>query len=315
MLGRPSPQAYLRNVLRIIETRALRTSNVDWNVVRSASLELAAGASSTIDTYPAINYALEQLQDNHSFLVDQHGRGTRRKKLSITEQKTQPRAKPRNAIQESNGLFGYIEVKSIESARAAAAKYAVSMQQKIAEVTKRNPSGWIVDLRGNVGGNMWPMIVGVRPVLGSGILGFFQYSNIAIPWFYQQGQAGVINARGKHANFKIDETIDDCANNLPIAILIDASTASSGEAVAISFKERPYTQFFGQHSCGLSTSNEGFKLADGALLNLTTSVEADRNHVLYPSGITPDVFVEQSDSPLCQSADPVIQRALHWLSA
>jgi len=31
--------------------------------------------------------------------------------------------------------------------------------------------GWIVDLRGNGGGNMWPMLAGVGPVLGEGVVG------------------------------------------------------------------------------------------------------------------------------------------------
>ena len=33
--------------------------------------------------------------------------------------------------------------------------------------------GWIVDLRGNGGGNMWPMLAGIGPILGEGIAGYF----------------------------------------------------------------------------------------------------------------------------------------------
>ena len=31
------------------------------------------------------------------------------------------------------------------------------------------------DLRGNIGGNMWPMIAGVGPILGDGIIGWIVY--------------------------------------------------------------------------------------------------------------------------------------------
>lgn len=36
-----------------------------------------------------------------------------------------------------------------------------------------DPAGWIVDLCGNGGGNMWPIIAGVGSVLGDDLLGFF----------------------------------------------------------------------------------------------------------------------------------------------
>ena len=116
---------------------------------------------------------------------------------------------------------------------------------------------------------------------------------------------------GRHANFKIQESIPDCAN-APIAVLIDQATASSGEALTISFKGRANTIFIGQHTRGLSTNNESIKLADGAVLYLTTSAEADRNHVLYECGIAPDTTVEQGDIPLGDKSDPCVKAALKW---
>lgn len=48
--------------------------------------------------------------------------------------------------------------------------------------------GWIVDLRGNGGGNMWPMIAGVGPVLGEGTAGAFvdPDDNVTL-WGYANG--------------------------------------------------------------------------------------------------------------------------------
>ena len=37
--------------------------------------------------------------------------------------------------------------------------------------------GWIVDLRGNFGGNMWPMLLSVEPLIGNGTLGYFVVSH------------------------------------------------------------------------------------------------------------------------------------------
>jgi C-terminal processing protease CtpA/Prc len=97
-------------------------------------------------------------------------------------------------------------------------------------------------------------------------------------------------------------------------VLIDGVTASSGEAVAISFKGRPRTVLIGSHTRGLSTNNETIKLSDGAKLYLTTSGEADRNKVLYDAGIAPDISITQGDVAYGDKADPGIRAAVKWLS-
>jgi carboxyl-terminal processing protease len=314
-LARSSPADYLNKALNIIQSRALNSGHVDWKVVRAKSLELAAGAKTATDTYPAINYALAQLGDNHSFLIGRNGKATRRYEASGTRPTLQERVESNEVLQLDDQKFGFIVIRGLADASetAAAKRYAELLQKTIDRIGKQKPSGWIVDLRGNTGGNMWPMIVGVGPLLGSGTLGFFQYSKLSVPWYYERGQAGVENASGKHANFKLSESIADCAENASVAILIDGATGSSGEALSISFKGRPNTRFFGQHTFGLSTANEDMKLGDGAVIFLTTSVEADRNHVLYASGVAPDVSVEQGDTPLGSANDPGIKAALEWL--
>ena len=74
----------------------------------------------------------------------------------------------------------------------------------------------------------------------------------------------------------------------PVAILLGPATASSGEAVAVAFRQRPNTRAFGQRTRGLSTSNELFRLSDGAAINLTVAMFADRDGRRYPDGVEPD---------------------------
>ncbi len=44
--------------------------------------------------------------------------------------------------------------------------FATKLQAIVGELASKGPCGWIVDLRGNGGGNMWPMLAGVGPILG-----------------------------------------------------------------------------------------------------------------------------------------------------
>ncbi|MBX9667949.1 MAG: S41 family peptidase [Candidatus Obscuribacterales bacterium] len=313
-MARLSPRDYLSRVIALIEKRGLRSSKVDWKIVKARSLEMITEAKSTADTYPAINYVLSELGDNHSFLISRTGSGTRPLKASVQPTIKKRVASPR--VLEADGKkFGFVRVGSLGDASdtEAAKTFARFLQQEISEAAQQQPVGWIVDLRGNTGGNMWPMLVGVGPLIGSGTLGFFEYPNMNVAWFYENGEAGVVNGLGKHANFKLDNSIADL-RNVPVVVLIDGATASSGEAVTISFKGRANTCLIGSHTRGLSTNNENIKLPDGATLFLTTSGEADRNQVSYDSGIAPDITVEQSEIPLGAKNDPGIRAAIAWLN-
>src|SRR5690606_8339193 len=145
--------------------------------------------------------------------------------------------------------------------------------------------GWIVDVRGNTGGNMWPMIAGVGPLLGQGLVGhFIDPEGAQQAWSYEGGEArldGVPIARAPSPY--------ELAGPLPrIAVLTDTRVASSGEAVVIAFRGRENARSFGSPTCGLSTANRRFALSHGASINLTVSTMADRIKREYGDAVQPD---------------------------
>ena len=90
-----------------------------------------------------------------------------------------------------------------------------------------------------------------------------------------------------------------------VAVLSNVGIASSGEATLIAFRLRPNTRSFGEATCGLSTSNSSFTLSDGATLNLTTAVMADRAKNRFGDRIAPDeVFTDQQQAAA---------RAIAWI--
>jgi C-terminal processing protease CtpA/Prc len=97
-----------------------------------------------------------------------------------------------------------------------------------------------------------------------------------------------------------------------VAVLTGPRTASSGEAVTISFIGRPRTRSFGLATAGLSTANSGFLLPDSSMIQLTVSVEADRNGRRYGEKIEPDETIPAS---LIEGADPQMDRAIAWLKS
>lgn len=284
--------AYLASALEIMEKHALNRSLVNWSALKGRAWWLAKGAQTPADTYFAISYTLLQLGDNHSFFVTPD----QREKSGAT------RELPAVTVQRLDGKLGYLSIPqcSVQTTEDMAA-FATNTQKLISELDAQGVCGWIVDLRKNGGGNMWPMIAGVGPVLGEGELGRFAFPDgSTLAWRYQDGNALLgdeVQAAASPPAYKPKSTT-------PVAVLIGDGTASSGEAVAVSFRGRPQTRFFGQKSYGLSTSNRVFEMSDSARIVLTTSVLQDRTGKNYGAKIAPDEYTD---------ADQTIAAAQRWL--
>ena len=193
--------------------------------------------------------------------------------------------------------------------------YETNLQRIVADLDKSHPAGWIVDLRGNVGGNMWPMLAGIGPVLGEGDhLGEFFTLDSHSTWKYRNGVAAEIEGGKEEPCPAVAGTPYKLAGTPKVAVLIDRGTGSSGEAIAIAFRGRRETRFFGEHTQGASTSNDVVRLSDGAAMWLTIGVDADRTGKQYMEGFDPDDVIRLGDKVLPDDQDPVLQGALRWLS-
>ena len=124
-----------------------------------------------------------------------------------------------------------------------ATQYADGVRDLIAKSDSSGVSGYgIVDLRGNNGGNIWPMIAGIGPLLGNGTAGAFvdpcdQKATIGY-------QDGVALAAGV-AQWTLTNPYQVYANPAKVAVITDISTSGGGEILAILFRGRPNTRSFG----------------------------------------------------------------------
>ena len=196
-------------------------------------------------------------------------------------------------------------------------EFADKLHEIVLELQAQDPDGWIIDLRGNGGGNMWPMLAGIGAVLGEGKLGAFE-SPDGHPesWFYKAGAAGTTTQNeDTETSARVEKPPFVLSGTPWAAVLLDRGTASSGEAIAISFAGRPHARSFGEHTAGFSTSNEMYTLSDGAALFLCNGIEADRTGRSYPDGIDPDVKLPSPGLRPSEVNDAVIQAAADWIAA
>jgi C-terminal processing protease CtpA/Prc len=289
----PAARAVLEAALRIVKTNALRRDAVAWSTVEPEYRALAAGAERSSDVYPAIQYLLRELGDRHSSL---------RTPDQTAAFRTGGAENPPADVRALADAVGYIKVPAYFGAEAGAMRaYAVRAHEAIMATLPAARCGWIVDLRTNGGGNMWPMLAGLKPLLGDGPLGSFEGgTGPSVPWI-----------AGRSMNLEPLTALAPLEAAW-VAVLTGPRTASSGEAVAIAFRGRPRTRSFGAPTAGLSTANGTFPLPDGAMLLLTVSVQADRTGRRYGEKVEPDEPIDGG-----ASADPEAAptAATRWLRA
>lgn len=165
--GGMSAQArtYLENVIGIMQANSINRLTIDWVSFRSNVFAAAPNAQSSVETYPAITEALRLLGDGHSSFRTPTG------SVLFVPTRTCRGSGAGGAVLPAT--IGYVRVTSFSGTAELATAFANAIQATIRVADHDSIIGWVVDLRGNGGGNMWPMIAGIGPILGDGLAGYF----------------------------------------------------------------------------------------------------------------------------------------------
>ena len=325
----PAAKAYLQDALDIMQKNSLRKKSADWNVIREKAFKAAAGAQVPIDTYDAIRLAVRELRDNHSSLElskELRDQEAARKPNKPGQMKFDP-IRPSSSLEVQKGPEGYVHrIGGRTVARVVAPAYdaateasatefrATQVQKVIADLDAVNPCGWIIDLRGNTSGDLWPMLAGIGPVLGEGVVGGYRDADgNLVKWFYRNGKSGLRDLFGvEHTLASVAGQAYNLKSSALIAVLIDRKIVNAAGAIAVALRGRPRTRFFGE-PISITSGTERFPLSDGANLVLTVGVYVDRAGGEYREGLLPDEVIPASNRNPREDEDPVIHAALGWI--
>jgi carboxyl-terminal processing protease len=303
--GKPATaaaSAYLDEAIKKIRAVALNSSNVDWERAGKIASGLAADATVPAETYDAIRFLLGSLDDNHSHLILPTAAGQLTTNRSTSDFKLKS---------ESISAMAYISIPGVagfNDERTSA--FANELNKRIGTLASEKPCGWIIDLRNNDGGNMWPMLAGLSSLLGNGVVGYFVSPKTKQAWQIKNGAALIGDAQMAALTLP---TAKVGVKNVRVAVLTGAFTSSSGEAIAIAFRARANSRSFGQPTDGRSTANQTILLSDGALMSVTSSTYADRTGKLYGGKIVPDEFIAAATATTLVE-DTVVAAAVKWLA-
>ena len=280
----PSAETYGKNALSTIDKNGIFAGNDEWKSTYNECLKMIENAKSYDNTYDAIRKALSVGGGKHSMLM------TKSESQDTTE--SYDEVLPTVSI---DGNIAIIKLPDFLGTAEAGQKYAKVAEDFIHE-NRDKIKGVVLDLRGNTGGDMGPMATAVSSLLPDGELVYYHYRSYDVPVTLKNGVVSNAGTGGK--SLYPEEKL-----NVPVAILTDDMTASSGEALTLCFRGLENTRTFGAPTAGYTSVNMLYNMYDGAQMYLTVAFDKARTGEIFKeTSIEPDVA---TDSPL--------EAALEWL--
>lgn len=280
----PSAERYGKDALATIGKNGIYSGSDEWKSTYEECLKMIENAKSYEDTYPAIKKALSVCGGKHSMLMT--------KSESQSTSDSYDEVLPTVSL---NGDIAVIKLPDFLGTAEAGRKYAKVAEDFIHE-NRDKINGVVLDLRGNTGGDMGPMATAVSSLLPDGELMDYHYRSYDVPVTLKDGVISNAGTGGK--SLYPDEKL-----KVPVAILTDDMTASSGEALTLCFRGLENVKTFGAPTAGYTSVNMLYSLYDGAQMYLTVAFDKARTGEIFKeTSIEPDVA---TDSPL--------EAALEWL--
>ena len=266
---------YVRKAVRMMDKDGLFAEGMEWETARSAAL--ATEPASMDEAYDVVREALKVAGGKHSFLW--------------TKDQMEERAAEDEATAPSVVLLeGDIAVITLPRFSGQTQDENRRYARTVLDALPESLSGVVIDLRGNTGGNMYPMIAAVHRFLPDDKILRFKSRKFNMPVTKDY----VLRTVDIEAQTQID---------CPVAILTDGNTASSGEATLLCFRGLDYARSFGAPTAGYASANQPKAMPDGSRLVLTTSCDVAR---------TGEIFCDDPIAPDVETGQP-LEDALAWL--
>lgn len=310
-----SLRACLDSAITYAKTYALYRHGVSWDELEEQVHWRASLDTQVLDMRPVFQYFLEQLHDPHGrFFYQGRPIAWYQGEPAPYQQHIDPRVW--GVIQSGKhpfqyallpGFVGYLRIVGMPAGDNA--RLAAPIRAAVCSLLAQGARHWIIDLRFNGGGNMYPMLAGISNIIGEGEIGGSMdfTGNRFSTWKIKNGDV-------YYNDFNAADLDPPCPleGTPKVAVLTSRYTVSSGEVLAVAFKGRPNTRFFGEHTAGFTTELGAQQLPAGVQLSIAVSFYADREGRVYKSFV--DVDEEAAFNPdAAPEQDGALFKALNWL--
>lgn len=170
------------------------------------------------------------------------------------------------------GKAGYMRISTFNKKTVTALRDAI---KEIQEKTHGALKGFVLDLRGNAGGDF--------------------VEGLAVADVFMDG-GEILSMRNLQTNktTHFDADPGDATQGLPLVVLIDSGSASASEIVAGALKDSGRAMVVGQKSFGKGSIQTVSSLSNGGALKMTTALfYTPLGAPIQKNGVTPHVLIDQ----------------------
>ena len=259
----PNTKEYVDHALKVMDM-GINAGSKDWDQAKESAKSQAKDMETFEDTYELLDQAAKQAGGKHSYFL----------KPSDVKEGAREVNMPETRLEEETL---YIKLPSIMLAENKDMQAYVDRVNEA--LTKNDFKNVIIDLAGNTGGDMNPMVLSLAPLLKEGELLAFKTG---------ETKTG-LDLEGLSKTSGLSYTDKKLAGK-KIAVIIDDMTASSGEITGLALKSLEGVKFIGEPSAGYTSVNQSISLYDGAMVVLTTGSIVDKAGNEYLNDkIIPDI--------------------------
>lgn len=299
----PERQAIVAETIELMRANSIVGSQVNWGALQAKATAIADRRGNEIDLDRAFSYVASALEDGHTAYFSR----TQAESFNATVAERFTSSITSEVVEVDGvqlvSVNGFLSMDS-DLTNVAAGK----LRRQVEKAIEATTCGVIVDLTENSGGNMYPMLSGLLPLLPDGVL--LQYESAGGARTEVSSNAGAIDFGNQQIVPSVQSKHVLAAKSAPTAIVLGPSTGSAGEMVAIAFKSRSDVRFFGQPTAGALTGNTPYKLKNGGMLALATKWTLDSHGRKYVESLVPDETIVGINS-----TSKARKRAASWIQS
>ena len=303
----PTPERYASAALDIMEEQGIHGDSPEFAAARAEAERMldAAELRDYSDTWPALDLAIDAAGGKHSKVLRPEGAADGNDDgAGDGGDGDAADAMPTVTSEEATGgarvLTATVPTHGGDAGGPVSRRYAETLADGIARENAAGACGAIVDLRGNGGGDMGPMVAGLSALLPDGEVLWFDWRG---PSTAVTIDAGAVRGGGTPITVDAGPKLD-----VPVAVLVDGGTGSSGEATMLAFRGLENTRSFGTPTAGYASANMVLPFPGGASLMLTVAKDRDRTGAAH---MDDPVHPDETTGPAPEDAKSA---ALEWLS-
>ncbi len=272
-------QRFYKEVRSIIEEKsyfreAFKSRIVDINPIITTEEEAFRSLQELIDI-------LRECDDNHSH-------------FTVDYEKTTRENQPVEVSRVEDVIYIDMPTHICRDDESLVVNYAQELQDQVRELYSPEIRGFILDMRRNSGGNMYPMILGLGFLSNRDDMATFEFPDgYSHNWGYKDGCMYYC----EEEIYRLDNPFELDKRDLPLKIIIGGKTSSSGEITTIALMGKN-TQTIGDLTTMHTTANAVYSFDNGSILALATSNTFDWQGNSYEKGIKPDLQLEEGQDAL-----------------